>query len=47
VLELPAPDQVPEHEEQFSEEGDKQEFEMGVGTEVWLQAIDQPAQSID
>jgi hypothetical protein len=47
LLDLPAPDQEPEHEEQFAEEGDKEESKMAVWVEVWLQAIDQPAQSID
>src|SRR5580692_6215660 len=47
LVNLPAADQEPKHEEQLSEKGDKEESEMGIGIEVGLQAIDYPAQSID
>jgi hypothetical protein len=47
LLDLPAPDQKPKHEDQFPEERDKDESKMGVRIKVWTQAIDHPAPSID
>ena len=47
LLDLPAPDQEPKHEDQLPEKRDKDESKMGVRIRVWPQAIDHPAQSID
>lgn len=46
-LDLPTPDQEPKHEEQFPEEGDKEESKMNVRKKIRPQAIDHPTQSIN
>ena len=46
LLNLPAPNQEPKHEEQFPEERDKSESKIGIRKKVWPQAIDHPAESI-
>jgi len=47
LLDLPAADEEPEHEEDFGEEGDEDEAKICVGEEVGLDAVDGPAESVD
>ncbi len=47
LRDAPTPDEQPQHEDEFAEERDEHESRVGVGIEVWLHAIADPAQSVD